>query len=356
MEGGALLGQGTYGCVFTPPLRCINKVSYKSQKGDVGKITATNDIINEITASKVLGNAMTEHFILPNANSVCHPNLRNKTSDDDLAKCNFIKEVHREDVIQYVMPYGGLTIHKMFRSVKHNKEHIPLYPFVRHILEAGAELALHGYVHFDIHIENVIIDTKTFLPRLIDFGQSFSANTITDTTLQSRFKMNSIDWDPEPPEFTLITYLRHGNDKRTIAHDIVKGKRILRSAEFLLGLKRQKQFSQLMSFVNSSKTIREKDWEGFIKLYWSVYDSWSIGVVILMLIIEINTLYSDTTGTPHYNEIKQVLRGLLYTDPRIRLDCVEALLILDPENSIANSPTAKLWKKGRDEIRDTLKL
>jgi hypothetical protein len=111
-----------------------------------------------------------------------------------------------------------------------------------------------------------------------------------------------------------------------------------------------------MKFWNSSKTIKAENWVKFFQLYWTGFDSWSIGVVIITLIRMSNMMYKDTSVVPKMNEIKEALRGLLNLDPRERYDCLEALLILDPENAIANSVAGKAWKKEKDAVRAALAL
>jgi serine/threonine protein kinase len=351
MEGGALLGQGTYGCVFTPPLRCIDKVPYKVKKGDVGKITEPIDMINEITAANVLADVNPIYFVLPNVNSVCHPSSFAKQSDKDIGKCTFIKESSSKDVVHFTMPYGGVAIRKMFKPTDASESPIEIYVFMKHILEAGVHLALHGYVHYDIHQENVLVDPKTRLPKLIDFGQSFSANAIDERVLNERWKVYSPDYNPEPPEITCVTAVRKGRSIQEVIDDIMKQRTVLRDAENILGLSRRAQVKQFMKFWNSSKTIKSKDWVKFFQLYWTGFDSWSIGVGIVTLIRITNMMYKDTSVAPKMNEIKEALRGLLNLDPRERYDCLEALLILDPENAIANSAAGKAWKKERDIVR-----
>jgi hypothetical protein len=53
MEGGALIGQGTFGCVFSKPLLCKSKKPFKGKATNVGKISEAIDIENEILAAKI---------------------------------------------------------------------------------------------------------------------------------------------------------------------------------------------------------------------------------------------------------------------------------------------------------------
>ena len=70
MEGGRLIGEGTYGCVFQPPLLCKKKQILKSK---VGKLTSEEDMIREVTAAKVLSKIKETkyYFLLTVLNRIC---------------------------------------------------------------------------------------------------------------------------------------------------------------------------------------------------------------------------------------------------------------------------------------------
>ena len=66
LRGGSLLGSGTYGCIFTPPLLC--KDDKKTTKTSLGKITEPVDFVIEAKAGKVLGHLGLPYFVLPDPN------------------------------------------------------------------------------------------------------------------------------------------------------------------------------------------------------------------------------------------------------------------------------------------------
>lgn len=354
MDGGALLGQGRYGCVYSPPLLCNSKQQYIGKKGDVGKITEAFDIINEIRAANVLGDTGDKYFVLPNQKSLCHPSDLSKQPDKQGIKdCEFIRESDTHDVVHYTMAYGGVTITKLFKSVSNPP--IQLLPFTKHLLEIGAQLELHGYSHYDIHSGNVLIKPKTGEPRFIDFGMSFSANHITNDVLDARWKVYSPDYSPEPPEITCIVAIRKNISLNTVLSDMIKSKPVLKEAELLLGMSRQSQIKKFISFWKSSKSIKESNWVNFFQNYWPSFDAWSIGVFLLTVIHMNSISYSSVSVSPGFKQIKETCKSLLCMNPRERSDCIDALTILDPENPVINSVAGKAWKKERDEIRAKIK-
>jgi hypothetical protein len=109
MEGGKLIGQATYGCVFNPPLLCRKKAFPKSS---VGKITEVKDATREAQATislrKIKG--FDDYFILPEA--ICNPRIESSQTEKDLSKCDLLKETELKNLKQISMPYGGVDLYK----------------------------------------------------------------------------------------------------------------------------------------------------------------------------------------------------------------------------------------------------
>ena len=89
MEGGKLIGQGTYGCIFDPPLVCKKK---QFTKGDIGKLTTSDDLEREKNAYKILQSIeeSKNYFILPDAS--CSPRIVDNQVDRDIDKCGLFKK------------------------------------------------------------------------------------------------------------------------------------------------------------------------------------------------------------------------------------------------------------------------
>jgi len=349
MEGGALIGQGRYGCVFDRPLRCKQHVKVK---GGVAKITMGQDATNEIEASLILSTIpkYKDYFVVGNPKSICNPlPLSKQTDKKGLNECDLINELPNkeitDDLIQYTMPYAGLSIHQRF-PFKNDGE--AFTNFTRHILEAGALMVLNSFVHYDIYESNIVIDND--VPRLIDFGMSFSSNMISETLIHgddighdSIWKQYKPSHNTEPPEVTCITGIRKGD--RTFQNcvlEIFNEKRGLQHAEIVLGLSKKRQLREFIKFFNSSTAVHERNWVKFFKLYWFAFDAWAIGIVLLHAYIRVSS---------NNISIKGVLRGLLLSDPRSRLDSLEALALFDPDNYIVNSPSGKKRLRERENSR-----
>ena len=326
LRGGSLLGAGSYGCVFQPPLLCKGETIQKKKKGLLGKISEPIDFVIEAEAATTLGPLGLPHFVLANIKEACIPS--EKQVEPDIAKCKPIKAIGK--VVQFTMPYAGKTLFKRIVDHDFTKGNIDFFNLMLQLLEAGAYLIASGYVHYDISVNNVVINEKGVVS-LIDFGQSFSAKNITQEMINLRWKEYSPEYAAEPPEITLAE-----SPAAPKISEVIQRKGGIRDAERILGLRVLQQEAELREFWSSSHAVAAKDWPAFFKLYWPTFDSWSIGLCLLGAVSPL--LYKrEFLESKAWKEkgamIKSILRGLLQVNPRKRMDCVQALKLYDPQNA-----------------------
>lgn len=329
MEGGRILGQGTYGCVFTPPLLCKKKGIGKSK---VGKLTSEKDAYREYNAFVYL-NKISEYknyYILPD--TICSPKIIDNQYDKDINKCEFINKLRNKQtkIKQLTMEYGGLDL----ESVKY----INFFTLFSHLLEAGSLLVLNGLVHYDIYSKNILID-KNYIPKIIDFGQSFHLNEISDESIKDRWKTLGPGYAAEPPEVTFLTAMDIYNKytfEETVL-EVMPKKRILFVIERVLGVPFQTQIKKLVTFFQTSLAYQNRDFIKMWKLYYTGFDSWAIGC---LLVEQLNKLYysyefiESNEWKLKKGVIVDILKKMVSTNPKERIDCVEALSMYDPFNEI----------------------
>lgn len=361
MDGGAIIGQGHYGCIFDPPLLCQDALAKLKARRErvVGKLSQSEDVENEIYASKVLSDIpkASEYYILPNLNSLClNPVKMNKQPDQDgIKQCDPIKEFGTSEMVHYTMPFGGISIHNHFEA--NPTKSMPIRMMVTHLLEACALLTLNGFVHYDLHMGNVLLDSNN-VPRLIDFGFSFSSQLLTNEVIGERWKVYSPTYSAEPPEITVATGINKDIPFERVVKEVLKGKQPLKSAEKYFGLSRNAQVRDFVAFWKSSKAVKEKNPLAFFRMYWPAFDAWGAGIIILHLYTKalyMKDLQKQSDWHVISSRLKEILRGLLRMDPRKRLDCVEALAIFSPPSSVVSSPSGKAWLQQKDLMRSELK-
>jgi len=338
MEGGRLIGQGTYGCAFQPPLLCKHKGITKSK---VGKITFKGDSQRELHAYTVLHKIeeWKQYFILSAPDEACTPRILDNQTEPDISKCEFLMEANPKlPIVQISMPYGGkdLYSHSLITTRK-----VPFFTLCKQLLEIGALMILHGMIHYDIHSRNILIDSYG-TPRIIDFGQCFTVSDISLESIENRWKVLGPEYAAEPPEVTFLTAMErpYYYNFEDALHDVMPKKQILYTIEKVLGIPVETQIRSLGRFFKSSSIFQTHNETTLVKL-WKIYypgfDSWSISIILIEYLQKYLYSYEFVESSEWKLKrfiIMEMLEKMCSTNPKERIDCVEALSMFDPFNNI----------------------
>jgi hypothetical protein len=351
--GGKLLGQGLYGCAFSPPLKCVLKKKYANNKSLVGKITDKMDAQNELFISHTLQGVpgADKYFVL--MYETCTPMPRAQQKDKDMASCESIKDSRLTDKLQLIMPFAG----KPLRIVPHNTKNIRFFELGQHLLEAGALLLSKHVVHTDLHSMNVLVDSPS-TAKYIDFGLSWSPDSLSLANLNSLARTFNPAISQEPPEISVLNGLWNNIPKEIAIRRTITQKLVFQLMFRVTGIPIESQERVLREFVDSSVSFHNENWLSFYTLYWSKVDAWAIGVLIL-------TLYADLLMDfkfellPQFDQMKgvvlRVIRGLCNCDPSKRLDAAEALELWNPNSDVLKNKGVSLWLQKQKKLREQIR-
>jgi serine/threonine protein kinase len=345
LRGGAVIGQGTYGCAVSPPLLCRGQARNDRRAKQVGKITLKMDAAVELQIAEILRKAplWKNYYVLPELTH-CEPI---PSGSANWGTCKITKTEEPEALKQVISDFGGRSFSSL--SGKNLRPgSFDYFEFFEHLLEACAYLVLQGVVHYDLHRSNILIDPLG-VPRLLDFGMSFSAQDINKNTIGTRWKVYDPKYDSEPPEVTIITGLRDKLSLATAIDECIYGKPVFSVAEDILEVSKATAKSQLQKFTERSASFQKQDWVAFWATYWTGFDAFAVGAVLLN-VLKVQITLPQFTGDPRWIEkgdrIMEILTKMITPDPSERYDCVEALFLWDPKNALLRNNGAA-WLETR---------
>ena len=331
--GGRLLGEGADGCTFSPAPRCANgkvfkKIGEKGASSIVGKIVDIDNNQEELMIGREImsiSNA-TKYFALPIVE--CTPEI--PIQDPDSKKCEIITDAKKDTKFTLLgMIYGGITLD--FYKDQHERISVNFIPIFKHLLEGMLMYRSIGYIHNDIHVENIIVDNNN-IARFIDFGRAFKLATVKNwrgAKQGTSFKpTKNYIW--QPPETILWRMRLNGipvKDGVKLLYNKVDDYRTLEHQFYT----RHTLETTFENFIRSDKWIQSLDDVGMIKEYGNHFDNWRIGISMWYCwndLLHWTGFVNNELYTKHRVIIRDVLGGLTEFDPRNRMSIEKALQLL----------------------------
>jgi len=328
--GGALLGQGVYGCTFDPAPPCAGGPVFKRISGQkaVGKITSEDDSDELAIGKAIMALPLSgQYFALPSAG--CRPQM--PIIDPEAKGCRVITESGEGTKFSMlIMPDGGQQLLKYGLDLQRLAANFKRI-FI-HLLEGAVIYHKAGYVHNDIHMGNILVDPAG-VARYIDFGLAFRMSNVKswdDANLGTRFRPKYVWQAPEIHAWRMVL-----NGVR-----LSDGIRQLKEINPEYGSlehqypARKNALTALADLLTTSKEVARRDGAEFIRKYGTRFDAWRVGLCMWFLWEDL-LAWGPFVQTALYKErelIRLALGGLTVFDPRTRLTVGAALAVLDPNN------------------------
>lgn len=219
-----VIGHGTYGCIYKPPIKCQNgnDINYKNK---VSKLLTEKSAIKEYNEYRRVGNidkTVRYHLGKP---LLCDPDkadLRKKTRKHTCKKYNANKDT--EPFMLLLTDYGGITL-KVFCETQLSTKIVSGFFTQARNLFRGVELFLsHNMIHRDIKPANILINSKGGLV-YIDFGLSEDVYEYREKMLSDTGKHRKFHWS-YPMEYGFYKNAKHyvnlsGDEVATLSKTLI---------------------------------------------------------------------------------------------------------------------------------------
>ena len=173
---GKVINQGGFGCIFYPSLPCKNEHNReKREKEYVSKLVERNfSSKNEIDIGEIIKKIPFYSLYYVPILQHCPANL-SKVGTKEIKKCNIIdKEEKHVKYILLKMKYLKNIKFTEYLLTNKSKKHVLniIFDTYSYFLFSLEQLMNNEVVHFDFKWDNAVIDLKTELPVILDFGIS----------------------------------------------------------------------------------------------------------------------------------------------------------------------------------------
>jgi len=328
MEIPKKIGEGSYGCVHNPPLKCRDK-PYNPDPTKVSKILTKKNANNELKEFKLIKKAdKKEDFHLGKPDS-CFPDT-NKENQTAIDKCKrFSSILIRADYKLLLLKNGGDNLSQIedkFKKLKFtNANRIKLENFwldMSRLIYGSKVLMDNGIVHHDLKQQNIVYNEKTGRVNFIDFGLMMTTKEMLKKAEGSRYPFGE-HWS-FPPDILFYNYVdykkltsRKGGEKSNIIREAWKkyliGYSVLR--DDLSDVNEEQSDSTIRmvtAFVKTYKNLTnsDEDYKKFIDKSFETFDNYSIGFSLFSLLKATQKLIDDKL----FNDLRLLFLSMMTFD------------------------------------------
>jgi serine/threonine protein kinase len=197
-----VLGEGAYGCVLKPSLKCKDKdeIPYDHYISKLMKSKSAKKELSEFIIISNLDKKNKYHLGTP---TICVPDIKEADVIYDIKQCKRFQSqdimVHPEDYRILVLKDGGYDLSIFCKKylkkfiLKENQAQL-FWLHIHHLFKGLVFFKKNNIVHYDLKPQNIVFDPTTLKFRFIDFGLMNRATNIIEKSRKSQNNSAVFHW------------------------------------------------------------------------------------------------------------------------------------------------------------------
>jgi len=325
-----VIGEGTYGCVHKPSLRCSNKPNAKNinYEGKISKLGKKKHINKEIKEYATINRIDKRAFFYPGKPSSCYP-MQDGPTLEAINRCeNF--EADNVDKYKLLIIKDGKETLEEFADRIGSGEPVNIDKFwieAQRLFLGVTKFIRSGVIHHDLKHKNILYDEKQNRTNFIDFGLMTNANIIRNESRESKYGFAIRHWS-FPPEMAFINYKKYlgvvespSKEFKKIINEIKNPNShintffVITDKEF--ELKKSKSFSvekHTIEYYNMvTNRIKKSNYNEFLNKTISTIDSYGLALSLIYVLNKsresaqfANDLYNLFYNMMNFNVLERI--------------------------------------------------
>ena len=324
MSNPKKVGEGSYGCVHNPPLKCKDKL-YDPDPTKVSKILTKKNANDELKEFKLIKKAdKKEHFHLGKPGS-CIPD-NNEANQIAINQCSRFDSVDINKYKLLLLKNGGQdlsNIEEKFNKLKVNyvnKRKLEEFWLDMSRLIYGSKVLMdNGIVHHDLKQQNIVYNEEIGRVNFIDFGLMTTTKDMIKNANGSRYPF-SAHWS-FPPDILFYNYVdyksmtaRNGRDRNTFIQNTFKNYN--EPFEIIKNNLMDKDENEMdlsirivRDFHNTSSNLKNSDdsYKEFVNKSFETFDNYAIGFSLFSILKETKDLIDEKL----YNDLRLLFLSMI---------------------------------------------
>lgn len=166
-----IIGHGTYGCIYKPPIKCAAKTRKINYANKIAKLLTKKSADTEYEEYNIISKIDPTNKYHLGKPILCEADAADLKAQTDAHPCEKYKEEKdNEEFRLLIMEYGGIEMDAYIKKPSLFK--LSIWKKARNLIEGAQLFAKHGILHRDIKPSNILMNPKTQSIIYIDFGLS----------------------------------------------------------------------------------------------------------------------------------------------------------------------------------------
>jgi len=205
-----VVGEGTYGCVHKPSLKCNTRKNYTNK---VSKFMTTTNAETELNEYKNIAKIDKKRRFYLGKPIKCSPNKNDETMDA-IQKCKLIDKDFKDltDYSLLIMKDGGINLEQFgekvaeWKDTPDNKEKMERFWIEAQRILYGLKVFIdNDIIHHDLKPQNIVYNEDKNRMNFIDFGIMNTKTNIIQLSKNSKNELANTHWS-FPFEFPFLNF------------------------------------------------------------------------------------------------------------------------------------------------------
>lgn len=201
-----ILGEGTFGCVIKPSLKCKGKKSAKIYENKVSKVMRDKHAKDELKEMEYISNINGIEKYAVNLPIMCKPDIKDSAFNKYVSKCNTYNVSQQylanpKKLSLLLLDDGGLNMAQSLDLIINGTDNDKkiFYNSIINLFEGLEFFRKNEIVHFDIKLINLVYNFEKGEAKYIDFGLMKKDDTIRKeySNNSAWYAINHFNWPPE---------------------------------------------------------------------------------------------------------------------------------------------------------------
>jgi len=357
MNGGKIINEGAYGCIYNPALKCSeDEQKYAYRKNKIHKLQIHNEYSeNELSIGKAISKLpdYEKRFSpLYSKNELCTKLKLKQFKNGTLHDCSIMAKHNPTTKVMLLEGNyieNATDIQEFVQSLKNECEVLNKFIHIfSYVTQSIQVLLQQNIIHFDLRNPNIVYDKSIQNPIILDFGISFNVKDMI-----SDYERVFIGYNPKyyiyPPEVLLVSHyiFDNKNDKRNTQYSISKVySDTVKNYLYTDILPENIRESYKIKLTTLFETIQDKkSVEAILKTYLNskYYQTWDIYIFSVFILRTIQNVYQNTTNT-YIEELKYLCYQCLNPIPSERPSIEDVIIHCEKIDNLFNDHNNKLRK------------